>query len=47
MHWTVPRLWPGATVAVLASGPSMSAAVAEEVRRSGVPTIVVNNETAG
>lgn len=43
MHWTVPRLWPGATVAVLASGPSMSAAVADEVRRAGVPTIVVNN----
>ena len=24
--WTVPRLWPGATVAVVASGPSLSCA---------------------
>jgi hypothetical protein len=30
--WSVPRDWVGETVAVLASGPSMSAAVAETVR---------------
>lgn len=42
-HWSVPRLWPGATVAVLASGPSMSQAVADAVQRAGVPTVVVNN----
>lgn len=41
-RWTVPRLWKGRTVAVLASGPSMSLAVAEEVRAAGLPTIVTN-----
>lgn len=30
--WTVPRDWEGETAAVLASGPSMSAEVAETVR---------------
>lgn len=39
--WQVPRLWEGRTVAVLASGESMSRAVADTVR--GMPTIVVNN----
>jgi sugar phosphate isomerase/epimerase len=38
----VPRLWPGATIAVLASGPSMSADVAAAVRRAGVRSIAVN-----
>lgn len=42
-RWAVPQLWPGATVAVLASGPSMSRDVADLVCRARVPTIVVNN----
>ncbi len=41
--WTVPRMWAGKTVAVLASGPSMSQGVVDEVFASGAPTIVVNN----
>ena len=40
MTWSVPRLWEGATVAVLASGPSMSKAAAEAVRH--LPCIAVN-----
>lgn len=40
--WSIPLLWPGATVAVLASGPSMSQAVADRVRAAGLPTVVVN-----
>ena len=41
--WTVPSMWRRRTVAVLASGSSMSAAVAEIVRSAGVPAIAVNN----
>lgn len=41
MNWAVPRMWPGRTVAVLASGPSMSQRVADAVR--GLPTIVIND----
>ncbi len=41
--WTVPLLWSGKMVAVLASGPSMSQRVADEVFAAGLPTIVVNN----
>jgi hypothetical protein len=40
--WVVPRLWDGHTVAVLASGPSMSQAVADKVKAAGVPAIVIN-----
>jgi hypothetical protein len=40
--WSVPRCWEGATVAVLASGPSMCAAQVELVRRSGAKAVVVN-----
>jgi hypothetical protein len=36
-------MWRGLTVAVMASGPSMSEAVAETVRLHGVPTIAVNS----
>lgn len=36
-------MWSGQTVAVLASGPSMSQAVADAVRATPVPTIVVNS----
>lgn len=39
--WSVPLLWPGSTVAVLASGPSMSQEVAKQVRH--LPSVVVNN----
>lgn len=41
--WTVPRLWEGKTVAILASGPSMGKAVIDEVFASGVPAIAINN----
>lgn len=40
--WSVPRMWAGRTVAILASGPSMTPAVAEAVRAAGIPAIVVN-----
>lgn len=41
--WTVPRDWEGETVAVLASGPSMSAAVADTVR-GRCRVIAINNQ---
>lgn len=41
--WTVPRMWEGQTVAIMASGGSMSADVAETVRQSGVPSIAIND----
>lgn len=40
--WHVPQLPAGATVAILASGPSMSAAVAERVRQAGAFAIAIN-----
>jgi len=40
--WTVPRMWPGRTVAILASGPSMSQHIADAVRASGMPALVTN-----
>lgn len=40
--WSVPRMWQGLTVAVLASGPSMSAEVAARIRAACIPTVVVN-----
>ena len=40
MNWEVPLIWPGRTVAVLASGPSMSQEVADRVRH--LPRITVN-----
>lgn len=36
-------MWEGQTVAVLASGPSMSQAVADQVHGYGLPAIAVNN----
>lgn len=36
-------MWVGETVAVLASGFSMSRAVADEVHAAGIPAIVTNN----
>lgn len=40
--WKVPRMWEGMTVAILASGASMSREVADAVV-GRVPTIVINN----
>jgi hypothetical protein len=40
--WSVPRIWEGQTVAVLASGKSMSKAVADQVHGYGLPAIAVN-----
>lgn len=41
MSYRVPRMWPGETVAVLATGPSMSQSVADQVR--GLRCVVVND----
>jgi len=41
--WSVPRELAGRTVAVLASGPSMSAAVADAVRAAGAAAVAVNS----
>lgn len=43
MTWCVPRCFEGGTVAVLASGPSMAQAVADQVHEAGIPAIAVNN----
>lgn len=40
--WTIPRSLTGRTVAILASGPSMSQAVADAVRAAGIPAIAIN-----
>ena len=40
--WSVPRIWEGKTVAVLASGPSLTEPVVDAVCASGCPTIAVN-----
>ena len=42
-QWSVPRIWPGETVAILASGPSMSRDVAETVK-GRCRVIAVNNQ---
>lgn len=41
-YWSVPRCFAGGTVAVLASGESMSQAVADQVRAADVPAIAIN-----
>lgn len=41
MMWSVPPMWTGRTVAILASGPSMSQKIADRVR--GLPTIAIND----
>lgn len=41
--WSVPRMWPGKTVAILASGPGMSAEIAAAVRQSNLPCIAIND----
>ena len=43
VFWTVPPIWSGQTVCIMASGPSMSQAVADAVHKAGVPTITVNS----
>lgn len=42
-YWTVPREFPGQTVVVMASGPSMGRAVASKVQASWLPTIAVKH----
>lgn len=42
-YWTVPPMWAGRTVAVMASGPSMSQEMADKVRAARLPAIVINN----
>ncbi len=42
MYWSVPRMWEGKTVAILASGESMSQRVADKVHAAGLPTITIN-----
>lgn len=43
MVWRIPRVFEGRTVAVLASGPSMSQRVADLVHVAGVPAIAINS----
>lgn len=40
MVWSVPRMWEGQAVAVLASGPSMSQKIADRVKH--LPCIAIN-----
>ena len=42
-YWSVPRAFPGGTIAVLASGESMSQQVADQVHAAGIPAIVINS----
>jgi hypothetical protein len=42
MKWSVPKMWEGETVAILASGPSMSQEVADQVARAAHRTIAIN-----
>lgn len=43
-YWTTTREWEGQTVAVLASGPSMTREVAAKIREAGIRCIAVNNQ---
>lgn len=45
MQWSVPRLWPGRTVTVAASGPSLSPESLAVVREK-TPLLAVNNAVA-
>lgn len=42
-YWAVPRCWPGETVAVFATGPSLSQEVCDKVRDAGLNAIAVND----
>lgn len=41
--WAVPKDWEGLTVAVLATGPSLTPDVAEAVRQAGIRTIAISD----
>jgi hypothetical protein len=41
-RWSVPRLWSGATVAVLASGAGMTKHAADMIAIAGIPAIAIN-----
>lgn len=43
MGYRVPKMWVGETVAVLASGPSMSQEVADRVKAAGIRAVTVND----
>jgi hypothetical protein len=43
-YWTTTREWEGQTVAVLASGPSMTRDAAAKIRAAGIHCIAVNNQ---
>jgi hypothetical protein len=45
LTWRIPVLWPGATVAILGGGPSLTPQAANLAARSG-PTIAINNSFA-
>lgn len=40
--WTIPPMWAGKTIAILASGETMTRRVVEMVREAGLPTIAIN-----
>lgn len=40
--WSCPRIWPGSTIAILASGPSLTQADCDIVRSRGWRAIAVN-----
>jgi hypothetical protein len=42
VKWTVPKLWDGETVAILASGPSLTADTAIRIRERKIPAIAIN-----
>jgi hypothetical protein len=42
-YWRVPRMFEGGTVAVFATGPSLTQEVVDKVRDAGVPAIAVND----
>lgn len=44
MSITIRREWEGQTAAIFASGPSMSAAIAEQCREQQLRTIAINNQ---
>jgi hypothetical protein len=43
IDWAVPPLWAGQTVAICATGPGMTAAVAEQLKAAGIHVIAIND----
>jgi len=43
MTWSIPRIWPGETAAILGSGPSMSRDLCEQIR-GRVRAVAVSNQ---